>query len=176
MPSKGATNYEEKMSSSLVGEFNRTQQEKGRGGCSDGSAWNWLKQDRPKYALYPHKSDYCDFCAHKHEEIHCQQTTLNRIRQTGSSSEENQKVIEEEIERLEDPTTGSAIMKVRKTCFEGSFEDTPMKVTRHECALPAPTHSYAMQNRIRSLSDAKLKDMRHMYSHYIDPELWHFLQ
>ena len=87
------------MATSLVGEFNRTQQERSRNGCSNGSAWNWLKQDRPKYALHPHKSDYCDFCVRKHEEINRQRTTLN---QTGSSSEEDQKAIEEEIERLED--------------------------------------------------------------------------
>ena len=102
MPSSGAANYEEKLASSLVGEFNCTQQERGRGGCSDGSAWNWLKKDKPKYTLYPHKSDYCEFCAHKHVEINRQKTTLNRIRQTGSCSEEDQKAIEEEIIRLED--------------------------------------------------------------------------
>ena len=78
------------------------QQERGKCGCSDGSAWNWLKQDRPKHALYPHKSDYCDFCARKSEEINRQRTTLNRIRQSGSSSEEDQKAIEEEIKRLDD--------------------------------------------------------------------------
>ena len=102
MPSSGAKNYDEKMTSSLVGEFNRTQRERGRGGCSDGPAWNWLKQDKPKYSLYPHKSDYCDFCAQTNEEINRQRTTLNRIRQTGSSSEEDQKAIEEEIKSIED--------------------------------------------------------------------------
>ena len=108
MPSRGAKNYDEKMKSSLVGEFNHTQKERGRGGCSDGSTWNWLKQDKPKYSLYPHKSDYCDFCAQRNEEINQQRTTLNRIRQTGSSSEEYQKAIEE-IKILED------ILKKHKT-------------------------------------------------------------
>ena len=45
------------------------------------------------------------------------------------------------------------MMKVRKNCFEGRFEDTPIRVTRQECALLTPTHSYAMQNKLRSLSD-----------------------
>ena len=70
------------------------------------------------------------------------------------------------------PVTGSAVMKVRKYCFEGSFENTPMKVTRHECVLPTPNHSYAMLNKLCSLTDSKLKDLRHMYSQYIDPEMW----
>ena len=51
------------------------------------------------------------------------------------------------------PITGSTMMKVRKNCFEGRFEDTPVRVTRQECALLTPTHSYAMQNKLRSLSD-----------------------
>ena len=68
-------------------------------------------------------------------------------------------------------------MKVHKNCFEGRFEDTPMRVTRQECVLPTPTHSYAMQNKLRSLTDSKLKDLLHMYFHYVDPEMWpDFLQ
>ena len=102
MPSQGVTNYDEKMASSLVGEFNRLQRENERSVCSDGSAWNWLKQDRPKHVLYPHKSDYCDFCARKHEEIRRQQTTLNRIRQSGSAEVETQKRIEENIAELQE--------------------------------------------------------------------------
>ena len=70
------------------------------------------------------------------------------------------------------PLTGSAVMKVRKYCFEGSFENISMKVTRQECVLPTPNHPYAMLNKLRSLTDSKLKDIRHMYSQYIDPEMW----
>ena len=102
MPSDGVLHYNEKMATSVVGEFNRTQRESGKMECSNGSAWNWLKQDRPKHALYPHKSDYCDFCAEKHESINRQQTTLNRIRQSGNASEEEQQVIESAIADLQE--------------------------------------------------------------------------
>ena len=51
MPSQGVTNYDEKMASSFVGEFNRLQRENKQSVRSDGSAWNWLKQDKPKHAL-----------------------------------------------------------------------------------------------------------------------------
>ena len=47
-----------------------------------------------------------------------------------------------------------------------------MKVTRQGCVLPTPTHVYAMRNKFRVLTDSKLKDMHHMYSQYIDPEMW----
>ena len=79
-----------------------SQRESGVMECSNGSAWNWLKQDRPKHALYPHKSDYCDFCAEKNEEIRRQQTTLNRIRQSGNASEEEQQIIESDIAEVQD--------------------------------------------------------------------------
>ena len=102
MPSHGVLHYDEKMATSFVGEFNRTQRESGKMECSNGSAWNWLKQDRPKHALYPHESDYCDFCAEKNEEIKRQQTTLNRIRQSGNASEEEQQVIESDIAEVQD--------------------------------------------------------------------------
>ena len=53
-------------------------------------------------AICPHKQDYCDTCAKHNTDIHTQQTTLNRIRQSGSASVEDQLSIEAEIKRLED--------------------------------------------------------------------------
>ena len=97
MPSHGVLHYDEKMATSLVGEFNRTKLENSKMESSNGSACDWLKQDRPKHALYPHKSDYCDFCTEKNEAIKRQQTMLNRIRQSGNSSDEEQQVIELDI-------------------------------------------------------------------------------
>ena len=40
MPSHGVLHYDEKMATSFVGEFNRTQRESGVMECSNGSAWN----------------------------------------------------------------------------------------------------------------------------------------
>ena len=53
-------------------------------------------------AICPHKQDYCDTCAQSNTDIHTQQTTLNRIRQSGSASVEDQLSIEAEIKCLED--------------------------------------------------------------------------
>ena len=64
------------------------------------------------------------------------------------------------------PTTGSAIMKVRQFCHGGSFENTPMKVTKQDCVLPTPSHSYKFQDQLRALTEKKLKDLRHMYNHH----------
>ena len=102
MPSHGVLRYDEKMATSLVSEFNCTQRENSKMKCYNGFAWNWLKQARPKHALYPNKSDYCNFCAEKNEAIKRQQTMLNRIRQSGNSSEEEQQVIELDIAELQD--------------------------------------------------------------------------
>ena len=78
---------------SLVGVFNQTKIKT----ISNYSASTWLKKERPKHSIYPQKLDHCDYCAKKKEMLRRNQTTLNRIRQTGSASEEEQKKIEGEI-------------------------------------------------------------------------------
>ena len=62
-PKSSDRNYEKKLSSSFVAEFNRVQIELGKATISDYSASVWLREERPKVAIYPHKEDYCDFCA-----------------------------------------------------------------------------------------------------------------
>ena len=57
--------------------------------------------NRPKVAICPHKLDYCDTCAKFNEDIHANQTTLNRLKQTGSSSEEELKSLESDIQELQ---------------------------------------------------------------------------
>ena len=59
---------EEKASHSLLCEFNQSQtskvkravQKQGKENCSECSAFRWLKEDRPKHGICPHKMDYCD--------------------------------------------------------------------------------------------------------------------
>jgi len=101
-PKKDVHNYDEQLRRSVVGEFNKSQRGMGKGTCSNGSACNWLQEHRSKVAICPHKQDYCDTCAKHNTDIHTQQTTLNRIRQSGSASVEDQLSIEVEIKRLED--------------------------------------------------------------------------
>jgi len=69
VPKKGVANFEERKARSVVGEFNRIQEENGKQGCSNGSASNWLKEFRPKVAICPHKLDYCDTCAKYREDL-----------------------------------------------------------------------------------------------------------
>ena len=99
-PKKAVRNYEERYSQSVVGEFNCVQTEKDQPTISNFSASKWLKADRPKLAICPHKLDYCDTCAKCTEQIRAKQTTLNRIRQSGSAAEEDQIKIQEEISKL----------------------------------------------------------------------------
>ena len=46
---------------------------------SDFSATTWLKQERPKLAIYPHQVGYCDLCAKVKKEIQGHQQTINFI-------------------------------------------------------------------------------------------------
>ena len=77
MPKKNVPNYQERLMRSVVGEFNQTQREAGKGECSNGSASNWLQKHRPKVSICPHKLDYCDTCAKLKEKIRATQTTIN---------------------------------------------------------------------------------------------------
>ena len=52
---------------------------------SDFSATTWLKKERPKHAIYPHKADYCDYCAKVKANIQEKQTSINRKLQSGSA-------------------------------------------------------------------------------------------
>lgn len=98
MPKKNVANYEEKLRRSVVGEFNQCQREAGKGVCSNGSASNWLRKHRPKVSICPHKLDYCDACARLKERMRASQTTLNRLKQTGSSTPEELQSLESQIQ------------------------------------------------------------------------------
>ena len=96
-PKPGVARFEQRVRESLLGEFNRCQEEAGKPTISNYSASTWLKKERPKHSIYPHKLDYCDTCAKLSEKIRASQTTLNRIRQVGSADRENQLAIETSI-------------------------------------------------------------------------------
>ena len=99
-PKIGVSNYQGRLQQSLVGEFNRAQTELQKPTISNFSASTWLKKERPKYSVYPHKLDYCDTCARKKELLRSKQTVLNRIRQTGSADADQQSEIESEITKI----------------------------------------------------------------------------
>ena len=76
-------NYDEKCKSSIVYEFNRVQREKGRQTCRSTAAREWLHQHRPKTALHPLMTDYCDTCKYLTEQLSRQQAILNRLQKSG---------------------------------------------------------------------------------------------
>ena len=88
IPKTSDPKYQEKLQSSLTGEFNRAQAEMGKQTISDFSARSWLNSERPKHAIYPHKVDYCDKCASFKVQIQTKQQIINRLMQTGEGSEE----------------------------------------------------------------------------------------
>ena len=86
-PREGEKKYEEKLQSSVVSQFNKAQREKGRQTCHNSAAANWLQKYRPKVALHPSMTDYCDTCKHLKEQLSRNQAVLNRLQQSGSASE-----------------------------------------------------------------------------------------
>ena len=87
-PKVGEKNYEEKCTASLVCEFNRVQREENRPTCGSTAASEWLHKHRPKHALHPSMTDYCDTCKYLKEQLSRQQAILNRLQQSGSASED----------------------------------------------------------------------------------------
>lgn len=99
-PKRTVPHYEERVSRSVVGEFNRIQREMGRKEISNGSSHNWLKAFRPKVAISPHQEDYCDTCAKSKATISAKQTTINRLRQSAQATPEEIMKLEDEIKTL----------------------------------------------------------------------------
>ena len=83
IPKTSDPKYEEKLQSSLTGEFNRAQAEMGKQTIPDFSARSWLNSERPKHAVFPQKVDYCDTCASFKVQIQSKQQVINRLMQTG---------------------------------------------------------------------------------------------
>ena len=68
-PQQGEKNFDDKAHTSLVAEFNQVQRELGKGTCGLTAASEWLKKHRPKVALHPSMTDYCDTCKNLKEEL-----------------------------------------------------------------------------------------------------------
>ena len=86
-PKKGEQGSTVKADRSVICEFNRAQAECGKEGCSERSAFRWLKEHRPKHAICPPRTDYCDLCKELNEEINRQKTILHRLRHSGNVSD-----------------------------------------------------------------------------------------
>ncbi len=74
--------YEEQLQSFVVSQFNKAQTEKGRQTCHNTAATNWLQKYRPKVALHPSMTDYCDTCKHLKQQLSRNQAVLIRLQQS----------------------------------------------------------------------------------------------
>jgi hypothetical protein len=81
---------------SLVYEFNRTLE--GNDSISNGTAKKWLKTYKPKHAISPKKTDYCEMCVECLEQKRRHETISMRLLQNGNCDEveirENQALAE----------------------------------------------------------------------------------
>ena len=100
-PKTGEKDFDTKAHASVVWTFNHAQAETGQPPCSAFAAQQWLKDHRPKVALHPHKSDYCDTCKGLKEEISRYSATLKRLRQSGSAPEQELRSVQLEVETSE---------------------------------------------------------------------------
>ena len=84
-PPRPGENFDQKAKASVVSEFNRAEVEQGRGTCGTTAAAEWLDKYRPKVALHPSITDYCDTCKNLKEELFRNQAVKNRLQQSGNA-------------------------------------------------------------------------------------------
>jgi len=71
---------------SLVYEYVRTLEE--NKSISNGTAKKWLKMYRPKHAICPKKTDYCEMCVECQEQKRRHETISVRLQQEGNGNED----------------------------------------------------------------------------------------
>ena len=87
-PNASDAQYDYKCSHSVLFEFNRSLEEEGMTKISVGTFHSWLKEHRPYVGICPTQSDYCDKCKGYNEDIARARQIVNRLKQSGNSSEE----------------------------------------------------------------------------------------
>ena len=101
-PKNEESNYSEKEKSSLMSEFNRAQREQGKPEVKSGSTVrSWLKKHRPKHALCPHMTDYCDTCKELNVKLKSLKATKRRLVESGSAQLNEIHQIETNIAKIE---------------------------------------------------------------------------
>ena len=100
-PKKGEKGYQEKMKSSVVAQFNLAQSEVGKATISGFTARKWLNEERPKLALCPSMTDYCDTCKEFNENMRRVRTTINRKVQSGNNDPIEIEILQKQLACLE---------------------------------------------------------------------------
>lgn len=72
-------------------------------------------------------------------------------------------------------STNHAIMKVQEHCFEGTLQETPMKVAKGhlamEIAIPcSAVDTYQQRNKVEKLSSTKAAHLQQMYANFVPEE------
>ena len=94
--------------------YSTVQRERGRGTCGPTAATEWLKKHRPKVALHPNMTDYCDSCKDFKEQLSRNQAVINRSKQSGNATvnelhtlEKTRKQVEQELKEHKEIATKS---------------------------------------------------------------------
>ena len=100
-PKASEKDHDEKLSCCLVSEFNRAQESEGKDKAGSYVIRQWLKQQRPKVAIHPHKVDFCDTCKRLEIELSRLRQIIKRLRQSGSAIGDDIKSHEETVAEIE---------------------------------------------------------------------------
>lgn len=162
-PREGEKNYEEKCSSSLVFEFRRAQQESNRGVCGPSAAAEWLEKYRPKVALHPSMTDYCDTCKHLKEELSRTQAIMNRLQQSGNASEVDIKYYEELKQKFDEDREQHRVHATKSREYYTSLKSKCTKEWKEITKLLNKPHLIDMEKE-------QLKSLQHCFTMVISAD------
>ena len=86
-PKTNDPQYSEVAKRSVIAVFNSMQVQEGKETVGDSTTRGWLHQYRPKVAIYPQYTDYCDKCKHIKEELSRNEAIKKRLVQSGNATE-----------------------------------------------------------------------------------------
>ena len=110
-----------------------------KGTCGPTAASEWLKKHRPKVALHPSMTDYCDTCKSQKEELSRVQAITNQLQQSGNASkselraqeERRQQLEEERKQHKEDATKARVFYKDSVDKCKSSWSDIMQLTKKH---------------------------------------------
>ena len=148
---------------SVVGCFNLSQEADDKPTVGNTAARDWLKKARPKTAVCPPKSDYCDLCKEYQEEISRAQTTATRMSESGNA---NATVLQQQKDLAE---SYKQLLAAHKHTAQGCIDE--YKRHRQQSQADWNRINALIQSENHSVADMQeLNDLREQFVCLIDAD------
>ena len=141
-PKKNDPNYSDVAKRSVISVFNAIQ---GKDTVGDSTARGWLQTYRPKVAVHPQYTDYCDKCKQMKEDLARNKAIKKRLIQSGNSTEAELRQIEDVMKELKEKKQRHASdAAIAREFYKDSIKRCQQQVIRVKklVGLPPPHSNY----------------------------------